>query len=56
MIKTVTAISQVEPQFAAEERKDSDGVLFLIVKNTLFWGSIGLTCYAIYAGASHLFG
>lgn len=56
MIKTVTAISQVEPQFAAEERKDSAGVLFLLVKNALFWGSIALTCYALYSGVSHLIG
>ncbi|QDG78466.1 hypothetical protein [Labrenzia sp. PHM005] len=41
---------------AARQRKmpdgDPDSVVFLVVKNSLFWGSMALSMAAIYAAVS----
>ena len=54
MIKTITA--RTEDAAYSQRRRRSSGLLFLVVKNILFWGAIGLSCYGIYRLIAYLLG
>jgi hypothetical protein len=57
MVKTMTAMTlQTENVVRARRDKQSAGLTFLIVKNLLFWGSVGLSCYGIYSLIAYLVG
>lgn len=51
-----TLTLQAEKLERARRNSKSVGVTFLVVKNLLFWGSIGLSCYGIYRLAAYLVG
>ncbi len=53
MAKTLTDIGNVEAGASTAQRRKSAGVLFIAVKNLLFWGSVCLTLYGAYALVAH---
>ncbi|WP_417684846.1 hypothetical protein [Roseibium sp.] len=42
----------IAENLSRNDRKSTSGAGFMIVKNVLFWGSIALTGYALYAVAT----
>ncbi len=50
MVKIMATLTlQAEKLERARRNSKSVGTAFLILKNLLFWGSIGLSCYGIYS-------
>lgn len=55
MVKPMTAMTlQTENGVRARRGKQGSGLSFLVLKNLLFWGSIGLSCYGIYRLIAYL--
>ncbi|WP_346898715.1 hypothetical protein [uncultured Roseibium sp.] len=51
-----TLTLQAEKLGRARRNNKSVDVAFLVIKNLLFWGSIGLSCYGIYRLIAYLAG
>jgi hypothetical protein len=56
MAKTLTASPVEAREQSVRRRTRLSGTASLVIKNLLFWGSIGLSCYALYRIAAHLIG
>ena len=57
MVKPMTAMTlQAENAGRARRSKQGPGIAFLVIKNLLFWSSIGLSCYGIYRLTAYFVG
>jgi len=57
MAKTMTAMTlHSENVVRAQHGRQGSGLSFLVIKNLLFWGSVGLSCYGIYSLIAYLAG
>ncbi len=57
MVRIMATLTlQAEKLGRARRNNKSVDVAFLVIKNLLFWGSIGLSCYGIYRLIAYLAG
>lgn len=57
MVNIMAALTlQAKKLGRARRNSKSVDIAFIVIKNLLFWGSIGLSCYGIYRLIAYLAG